>query len=115
MDYGIPTGTQRDFLEKLMRAAEPGLATALQSQCDGALIAAEEHCTVCFQLKIANRNVRVPRNLGNPLSYDAVLSGKEREAVQVLLWHEGGYVESVEISWVGDEHPKLEDIDLESR
>ncbi|WP_422216940.1 hypothetical protein [Glutamicibacter protophormiae] len=57
----------------------------------------------------------MPRNLGNPLSYDAVLSGKEREAVQVLLWHEGGYVESVEIGWVGDEHPKLEDIDLESR
>lgn len=111
----MPTGTQRDFLEKLMRAAEPGLATALESQFDGALVAAEEHCTVCFRLKVESRSVRAPRNLGNPLSFGTVDSGSGSEAVEVLLWHEGGYVESVEISWAGDEHPKLEDIDLESR
>lgn len=111
----MPSKTQGAFLDKLIAAAEPGLATALQNQFDGALVAPEEHCPECFTLKLANRSVRLPRGVGRPLSFGITEDAEATTAVDVLLWHEGGFVESVEISWVGDEHPKLEDIDLESR
>lgn len=114
MDYMTPSKTQRALLDKLIAAAEPGLAAALQSQFEGALVAPEEHCSECFKLKPANRSVRLPRGVGRPVSFDIAETAEATTAVDVLLWHEGGYIESVEISWVGDAHPKLEDIDLES-
>lgn len=115
MTYVKPSNAQRAFLDKLIAVSEPGLAVALESQFDGVLVAAEEYCSECFMLKPANRSVRLPRGIGRPVSFEVAEPLGERKALDVLLWHEGGIAESVEISWEGDEHPKLEEIDVEPR
>lgn len=90
------------------------MARSLQRQFSGVLVSAEEHCSVCFNLKPTDRTIRIPRGLGMPLAYDATGATPDAQFVQVLLWHKSGFIDSVEISRVGDEHPELGDLVFEA-
>ncbi|MFJ2618844.1 hypothetical protein [Glutamicibacter sp. NPDC087344] len=115
MDYRAPHQLQCDFLNMIVAASEPELARALESQFQGALVAPEDHCSICFTLELVNRTLRLPSGCGKPLIYGVWDSNFESQATEVLLWHEHGFVDAVEISWVGDEHPELNKIFVQHR
>lgn len=48
---------------------------------------------------------------GRPIGFAADINGSEA-MVWVLLWHEDGRVDGLEISWIGDPHPALADLVL---
>lgn len=127
-----PTDIQRAILDACISACAqgaPDLAEALREQLDEYAIRAVEHCSVCFDIVQANGGVV---GIGPRLGLEVASLGKQRithessplvfepaqimdddpEYVLLLLWHEEGIVIGLEVSYVGDHHPALEDIAL---
>lgn len=108
MHYGPPTAQQLIVLRQIQERAG-GLASVLEKQFDASLTALDSDCPECFEIEVHGGVRLLPEDVECPLSFEAVIRGREDIAL-VLLWHEDGLVNGVEISWFEDPHPVLPDL-----
>lgn len=101
---------QHRFLREVV-AALPALSSILASQFAACLVEAAPHCGQCLVLTRRCAAAPLPAGVENPLPLDAQID-EAPGAAQVLLWHEAGFVEQVEICWFGQDHPLLGDLRL---
>lgn len=87
------------------------LREVVASQFAACLVEAAPHCGQCLVLTRRCAAAPLPAGVENPLPLDAQID-ETPGAAQVLLWHEAGFVEQVEICWFGQEHPLLGDLRL---
>lgn len=101
-----PTRAQRALLDGLVEAG--GLyAPVLEAQFAQCLTWNDEMCAECFYVKPTVGAPRLPAGSEKPMGFSATTT-EGPDGAMVLLWHTGGVVDWVEISWVGEEHPPLE-------
>ncbi|WP_435300542.1 hypothetical protein [Timonella sp. A28] len=127
MEFMQPTYNQSRLLDECVAACRleaPDLAEELHTQFSEILCAQSEHCEVCFDIVPARHGLPAigpahgfditslgPKRVsheGNPLRFVSA-TAPDHEPVAVLLWHDHGIVSSVEVEYVGEGHPRLED------
>ena len=111
-----PSDPQQDLLRQIVEHAGD-LASILGAQLASCRTAPEEHgtqCEQCFLLEVTGDVPLLPADTECPLSFDAAIRGGKGpdDWALVLLWHENGRVESVEISSVLDRDPVLTDLQI---
>jgi hypothetical protein len=107
-----PSPAQSRLLAELVRVAED-YAAVLGQQFTDCTTRSKDYCEECFELSVAAQAPPLPPEAENPLVFDASASGPAQPALSVMLWHEGGHVDDVEISGP-DEHPPIESLSIES-
>lgn len=114
MDFHPPSDVQKEFFQRLIEAAEPQLAKVLQSQFDDSESNNDE-CPECLHVKVLNSAALPLRGFGYPVEFEAVDPTSEIPAVQILLWPTNGLMDWIEISWLGENHPKLFNLEIYPR
>ncbi len=106
-----PLDPQRHLMRQIVEHSGD-LAPILQAQFSSCRTAREEHCPECFRLGVTGAVPLLPTETDCPLSFDAEIRGMNGvgDHVQVLLWHEDGRINSIEISGVLDPHPAVGDL-----
>lgn len=107
-----PSAEQRVLLDSLVSAAGPH-ATVLEAQFAACRSWTDETCPECFYLRPSQGSPALPKGCENPMSFSASIAADPLGAT-VYLWHTGGRVDWVEISWDGDQHPTLGQLRVES-
>ncbi|GER21677.1 hypothetical protein NCCP1664_01740 [Zafaria cholistanensis] len=108
-----PSDPQRTIFQQIVRHGG-ALAGILQAQFAACHTVQEEHCEECFALVVAPDVPLLPEGTNCPLGFAADLKG-QADPADVLLWHEGGRVTGVEISWYDDPHPPLTKVSIFQR
>lgn len=110
MDSHPPTGPQRALLGQIVEHAGE-LAPTLEVHFNAArtLPDPDVDCGECFNIEVQPGVRPLPAGTKCPLCFDALNKGV-LDGTLVLLWHEDGLVNGVEIAWVEDPHPALNDL-----
>ncbi|GER23266.1 hypothetical protein NCCP1664_17620 [Zafaria cholistanensis] len=82
------------------------LAPILEAQFAASRTMNWEFCGVCFDMEMAGDVPLLPEGLERPLLFE-VDSAVASDLVQVLLWHDDGRLNAIEVSAVDDPHPGL--------
>lgn len=114
MGFHPPTEVQKAFFQRLVQAAEPQLAKVLQSQIDGAETSNDE-CPECLHVAVVNSSALRLQGFGYPIEFEAADPTSDIPAVQVFLWPSNGLLHWIEISWVGEDHPELRNLEIYPR
>lgn len=85
------------------------LASVLEAQFESCVTAPAEHREECFDIKVGGDVPLLAADTDRPIGFGAEINGSDALA-WVLLWHEGGPVDGVEISWIEEPHPALADL-----
>ncbi|GER23976.1 hypothetical protein NCCP1664_24710 [Zafaria cholistanensis] len=101
-----PTGPQRTILRQIAEHAGD-LASVLEAQFASCTTEPSEHCQECFEIDVAVDVPRLPANTECPLFFD-VQEGTG--ALGVLLWHEDGRINGLEVNSVIHPHAALSDL-----
>lgn len=105
-----PTPAQRTLLDQVSGA--PGeVADVLREQFAACLTRTDDDCPECFYLEPTDGASRLPNGTECPIMFGAIVAG-DPEGALVLVWHEEGLVDWIEISWFGDEHPTLNSLTI---
>lgn len=103
-----PTDAQRAIFRQIVEHAG-SVASVLEVQFSAGTTKSKEHCEECFDIAVGADVPLLPEDTECPFGFGANIKGFEAMA-WVLVWHEGGRVEGVEISWIDDPHPALADL-----
>jgi hypothetical protein len=103
-----PTPAQQAILRQIVEHAGD-LASVLEAQFASCRTAPEGHCEECFAIEVGGDVPLLPADTERPIGFAADINGSEAMA-WVLLWHEDGRVDGLEISWIEDPHPALADL-----
>jgi hypothetical protein len=110
MQYRPPSAQQCAVLQQIVEHAGD-LAAVLEKQFAVSLSVADPGCPECFEIEVRGGVRLLPEDVERPLAFGAVIRGRE-DLATVLLWHEDGLVDGVEISWSEDPHPALADLTI---
>lgn len=103
-----PSAAQQAIFRQIVEHAGD-LASVLEAQFASCRTVTEEHCEECFAIEVGGDVPLLPADTERPIGFAADINGSEPVA-WVLLWHEDGRVDDVEISWIEEPHPALADI-----
>lgn len=110
-EQGAPPSTnQRTILRQIVEDAG-GLAAVLEKQFAVSRAVPDPDCPDCFELEVHGGVRLLPEETERPLAFGAAVRGREGMAM-VLVWHEDGLVNGVEISWTNDPRPKLAELTI---
>ncbi|NKX55980.1 hypothetical protein [Arthrobacter mobilis] len=104
-----PTGPQRAILGQIVDHAG-NLASVLEAQFASCRTEPMEGCGECFDIEVSGDLPRLPEGTECPLAFGV---GEGTGALSVLLWHEGGLVDGLEVNSVGHPHAALADLVIE--
>lgn len=107
---GHPSPAQSRLLAELVRVADD-YAAVLGQQFTDCTTRPKDYCEECFEVSVAAQAPPLPREAENPLVFDASTSDPAQPAPLVMLWHEGGRVDDVEISGL-EEHPPIASLSI---
>jgi hypothetical protein len=109
---GPPTPAQARLLAKLAAVAD-GYAAVLGQQFTGCTTRPKDYCQECFEVSVATQAPPLPPEAENPLVFDTSTSDPAQFSPLVMLWHEGGHIDDVEISGL-EEHPPIASLNITS-
>ncbi|WP_298042421.1 hypothetical protein [uncultured Citricoccus sp.] len=109
---GPPTLAQARLLAELAAVGDD-YAAILGQQFTGCTTRPKDYCQECFEVSVATQAPRLPPQAENPLVFDTSTSDPAQFSPLVMLWHEGGHVDDVEISYI-DEHPPIASLSINS-
>lgn len=109
---GPPTPAQALLLAELAAVAD-GYAAVLGQQFTGCTTRPKDYCQECFEVAVAAQAPRLPPEAENPLVFETSTSDPAQFSPLVMLWHEGGHIDDVEISGL-EEHPLIASLNITS-
>lgn len=101
-----PSDSQQAILQQIVEHAG-NLASVLESQFGCCKTESTEGCGECFEIEVSGDVSRLPEGTECPLGF-AVREGTG--ALSVLLWHEGGLVNGLEVNSYIHPHAALTDL-----
>jgi hypothetical protein len=103
-----PTDAQKAIFRQILEHAG-SLALVLEAQFASCRTAPAEHCDECFDIEVGKDVPLIPAEAERPIGFGADINSSDAMA-WVLLWHEEGRVDGLEISWIEEPHPALADL-----
>lgn len=103
-----PTDPQLAIFRQIIEHAG-SVASVLEAQFSSCRTESTEHCDECFDVDVGGEVPLLPADTECPFGFGATVNDREAMA-WVLVWHDGGRVAGVEISWIEDPHPALADL-----
>ncbi|MFF1252687.1 hypothetical protein ACFVYC_09355 [Pseudarthrobacter sp. NPDC058329] len=101
-----PSDPQQAILQQIVEHAG-NLASVLESQFAGCKTEPMEGCGECFDIEVAEGALPLPEGTERPLGF-GVREGTG--ALSVLLWHEDGLVDGLEVNSYIHPHAALTDL-----
>lgn len=102
---------QQSAVLNALAGADERYTGILAAQFAGCLTWSDDTCGECFHLRPTKDAPGLPFGTEQPLGFSA-RSASDGSDVQIYLWHTNGKVDWVEVSWTGDEHPSLAELQI---
>ncbi|MGD6980668.1 hypothetical protein [Citricoccus sp. CH26A] len=110
--WAPPTPAQARLLAELAVVAD-GYAAVLSQQFTGCTTRPKDYCQECFEVSVATQAPPLPPEAVNPLVFETSTSDPAQFWPLVMLWHEAGHIDDVEISGL-EEHPPIASLSITS-